>query len=97
MKLKELLDADFLWKVLVYVLCACVIIHGLRLNWVEKRVDALQEAFLEMSKNNVENTLKITTETIDLLKELPVNVIVIEKNVIKSEGENNGKDEDTSN
>ena len=95
-KLKELLDADFLWKVLVYVMCACIIVHGCRITWLEKRIDALQESFLEMSKNNVENTLEITTETINLPKELPVKVIVIEKNA-KSEGENNGKDENTSN
>lgn len=87
MKLKELFDADFLWKVLVYVMCACIIVHGCRITGIEKRVDALQDAFLKKCESDVE----ITTMTAEAFAELYPRIIVIEK-----KGEENSN-EDTSN
>ena len=69
--MKEILfDTDILWKALTIILCLCTIVQGIRMNWLEKRIDKIQESFLEMYKSNMENNLKISQELTEAFKSL---------------------------
>lgn len=84
---ESLLNIDVLWKVLVFILCLCVFVQGLRIKWLEDRVDKIQECFLEMSKNNTENTVKFTQELTEFFKGLvSTKVITIADEKDEAEG-----------
>lgn len=63
--MKEILtDTNMLWKALVFVLCLCAFVQGLRIGWLEKRIDKLQESFLKVSWENVKALVKLQSQTV---------------------------------
>ena len=55
-------------KVLIYIMCACIIIQGFRIRFLEDQVDALSACFLDMSRSTKENFKELNLALTDLLE-----------------------------
>ena len=58
-------------KVLIYVMCACILVQGFRIRFLEDQVDTLSACFLDMSRSTTENFKELNlalTELSDVLK-----------------------------